>query len=148
MLSRRQQDVATDQICKFICNWPRACNALLMWNKIGGQAHTADDAGRMAEKERALLIERTKAGMERARAKRKTFGRPRKTMEIARMAMMAAHHGGATISALARLYGVSRATVLRIIRAAQPTARAPATTTPAKAVKGTGKRLTAACFAL
>lgn len=93
-----------------------------------GQLDLTSPAGRMmltmlaavAEMERDLLIERTRAGLERARAEGKTLGRPSKTTHKAREAMVAAHQGGATISALARLYGVSRATVLSIVKPPRP----------------------------
>jgi DNA invertase Pin-like site-specific DNA recombinase len=88
-----------------------------------GQLDLTSPAGRMmltmlaavAEMERDLLIERTRAGLERARAEGKKLGRPSKTTHKARTAMVTAHQEGATISALARLYGVSRATVLSIV---------------------------------
>lgn len=93
-----------------------------------GQLDLTSPAGRMmltmlaavAEMERDLLIERTRAGLERARAEGKTLGRPSKTTPKARSAMVEAHQGGATISALARLYGVSRATVLSIVTPRRP----------------------------
>jgi DNA invertase Pin-like site-specific DNA recombinase len=69
----------------------------------------------VAEMERDLLIERTRAGLERVRAEGKKLGRPSKTTQEARTAMVTAHQAGATISALARLYGVSRETVLSIV---------------------------------
>ena len=49
---------------------------------------------------------------------------------------------GATISALARQHGVSRATVLGIIQVAAKE-QAPASTAPAKAAKGIRKRVKA-----
>jgi DNA invertase Pin-like site-specific DNA recombinase len=93
-----------------------------------GQLDLTSPAGRMmltmlaavAEMERDLLIERTKAGLERARAEGKKLGRPSKTTHKARADLIKAHHEGATISALARLYGVSRATVLSIVKPPQP----------------------------
>jgi DNA invertase Pin-like site-specific DNA recombinase len=89
-----------------------------------GQLDLASSAGKMmlamlaavAEMERDLLIERTKAGLERARTEGKVLGRPPKTTPKERAAMVAAHQGGASISALARQHGVSRATVLGIVK--------------------------------
>lgn len=93
-----------------------------------GQLDLTSPAGRLmltmlaavAEMERDLLIERTRAGLERARAEGKTLGRPPKTTHKAREAMVAAHQQGTTISALARSYGVSRATVLSIVTPRKP----------------------------
>lgn len=76
-------------------------------------ADAADDAG---SGERDLLLERTKAGLARARAEGRTLGRPRKTTEKARMAIVTAYRSGTTISALARAYGVSRATVSSVLK--------------------------------
>lgn len=70
----------------------------------------------VAEMERDLLIERTTAGLARARAEGKKLGRPAKTTPKARAAMVKAYKGGETVSALARLHGVSRATVLGIVK--------------------------------
>jgi DNA invertase Pin-like site-specific DNA recombinase len=93
-----------------------------------GQLDLTSPAGRLmltmlaavAEMERDLLIERTRAGLERARAEGKTLGRPPKTTHKAREAMVTAHQQGTTISALARAYGVSRATVLSIVAPREP----------------------------
>lgn len=74
----------------------------------------------VAEMERDLLVERTGAGLERVRAEGKKLGRPSKTTHKTRADLVKAHHEGATISALARLYGVSRATVLSIVKSPRP----------------------------
>lgn len=66
--------------------------------------------------ERDLLLERTMAGLARARVEGRTLGRPRKTGQKARAAIVAAHKAGETTSALARLHGVSRATLSNILR--------------------------------
>lgn len=71
----------------------------------------------VAEMERDLLVERTHAGLERARAEGRTLGRPRKTSQEQRAAMIEASRHGSSISALARLYAVSRSTVLATVRA-------------------------------
>lgn len=72
----------------------------------------------VAEMERDLLVERTHAGLERAKAEGKTLGRTPKTTPEQQTTMKAeyANGSGATVSALARKYGVSRATVLSIVR--------------------------------
>lgn len=69
----------------------------------------------VAELERDMLIERTQAGLARARAEGKALGRPAKTTEAQRQEIRKAHKAKATISALARQYQISRATILSII---------------------------------
>jgi putative DNA-invertase from lambdoid prophage Rac len=69
----------------------------------------------VAEMERDLLVERTQAGLARAKAEGKVFGRPPKTSQEQRAAMVVARGRGDSISALARFYGVSRATVLTVV---------------------------------
>jgi DNA invertase Pin-like site-specific DNA recombinase len=71
----------------------------------------------VAEMERDLLIERTQAGLARAKAEGKTLGRPAKTSEEQQEQIRAAvAAGGTSISELARRYQVSRATILSIGR--------------------------------
>lgn len=70
----------------------------------------------VAEMERDLIVERTQAGLARAKAEGKTLGRPTKTTPEQRKAMVDAYKGEQSVSALARLYGVSRATVLTIVK--------------------------------
>lgn len=67
----------------------------------------------VAEMERDILIERTKAGIERARAQGKAIGRPVAIAPAQRAEIAARLAGGATVSSLAREFGVSRATVQR-----------------------------------
>ena len=73
----------------------------------------------VAAMERDLLIERTHAGLARARREGKRLGRPRALTETQRAEVLAKVEAGATISAVARDFEVSRATVLRIRDAAQ-----------------------------
>jgi putative DNA-invertase from lambdoid prophage Rac len=68
----------------------------------------------VAEMERGLLIERTRAGIARARAEGKHVGRPCKTTGAERASICSRLARGATISAVARDFGISRATVLAI----------------------------------
>ena len=68
--------------------------------------------------ERDMLVERTKAGMERARSQGKTIGRPPKTTQPQRLEMRLRAAEGASISSLAREYGISRASVLTVVRQA------------------------------
>jgi DNA invertase Pin-like site-specific DNA recombinase len=74
--------------------------------------------GAIAEMERDLLVERTQAGLARAKAEGKTLGRPTLTNDITRRAIADAHASGASISALARQHNLSRATVMRIAKPA------------------------------
>ncbi|GAA5012402.1 recombinase family protein [Massilia kyonggiensis] len=70
----------------------------------------------VAEMERDLIVERTQAGLERAKADGKTLGRPSKTTPEQREAMMLGYANNQSVSALAKLYGVSRATVLSVVK--------------------------------
>ncbi len=66
----------------------------------------------VAEMERDLLIERTRAGIARARSEGKAIGRPSKTTLMQRADMRARLAAGETVSAMAREYRISRATVI------------------------------------
>lgn len=68
----------------------------------------------VAEMERDLLVERTQAGLQRAKAEGKTLGRPSKTTHEQRAEIRHRLGAGETVSALARLYGVSRANSIGI----------------------------------
>lgn len=70
----------------------------------------------VAEMERDLIVERTQAGLARAKAEGKTLGRPTKTTPEQRIAMADGYARKQSVSALAKLYGVSRATVLTIVK--------------------------------
>jgi putative DNA-invertase from lambdoid prophage Rac len=74
----------------------------------------------VAEMDRDLLVERTQSGLTRAKAEGKTLGRPATTTEEQRAAMIRRYQGGEgeSISALAREYGISRASVMRIVKPA------------------------------
>jgi len=71
----------------------------------------------VAEMERDLIVERTQAGLARARADGKTLGRPSKTTVAQRQAIVQGYAAKESVSALARLYNVSRSTVLAIVKA-------------------------------
>jgi len=87
---------------------------------LGGVDLTSS-AGRMtmsvinavAQFERDLLIERTQAGLQRAKAEGSVLGRPTTLNEVQRNAVRSELAGGASVSALARQYGTSRQTVMR-----------------------------------
>lgn len=70
----------------------------------------------VAEMERDLIVERTQAGLARAKTEGKTLGRPAKTTPEQRKAMADGYASKQSVSALAKLYGVSRATVLTIVK--------------------------------
>ena len=65
----------------------------------------------VAEMERDLLVERTQAGLARARAEGKRLGRPSKTTPGQRTEILHRLRAGESVSALARVYGVSRASI-------------------------------------
>lgn len=68
----------------------------------------------VAEMERDLLVERTQAGLVRAKAEGKTLGRPPKTTPEQRAEIVSMLEQGESVSALARHYGVSRANIIGI----------------------------------
>jgi DNA invertase Pin-like site-specific DNA recombinase len=76
----------------------------------------------VGEMERDLLVERTQSGLARAKQEGKTLGRPTKTNETQRTEIIAKHQAGATISELARQYGVSRLSIARIAKPEGPQA--------------------------
>lgn len=68
----------------------------------------------VAEMERDLLIERTQAGLQRAKAQGKKLGRPAKTTDAQRQSIRDDLNTGMSVSQMARQYSVSRATVIGI----------------------------------
>lgn len=70
----------------------------------------------VAEMERDLLVERTQAGLARAKKEGKTLGRPSKTTPEQRAEIIAQYTQGATVSELARRNSVSRANILGIVK--------------------------------
>lgn len=88
---------------------------------LGGVDLTSP-AGRMtmqviaavAEFERDLLIERTQAGLSRAKAQGKTLGRPQSLTAAQQTEILAARKDGASLGVLATKYGVSRAAIQRV----------------------------------
>jgi putative DNA-invertase from lambdoid prophage Rac len=91
-----------------------------------GKLDLASPAGKMmltmlaavAEMERDMLVERTQAGLARAKAQGKTLGRRPKTTPEQRAAMIEGYGRGESVSALARLYSISRASVLAVVKPA------------------------------
>ena len=68
----------------------------------------------VAEFERDLLIERTQAGLQRAKAAGKALGRPQRLNDEQQRAILAARAEGASLGLLAAKYGVSRAAIQRV----------------------------------
>lgn len=68
----------------------------------------------VAEFERDLLIERTQAGLERAKKEGKKLGRPSSLTEKQKWEAMNLLHGGNSINAVARKFRTSRQTILRV----------------------------------
>ena len=69
----------------------------------------------VAEMERDLLVERTQSGLARAKSEGKTLGRPSKTTPEQRAEIVAKYAQGESVSALARGYSISRASVLGVV---------------------------------
>lgn len=72
----------------------------------------------VADFEREIIIERTQAGLARARAEGKQLGRPCKTSPEQRAEMLQLLEKGVTVSAVARMYDISRASVIAYRNAA------------------------------
>ncbi|ACA91655.1 MULTISPECIES: recombinase family protein [Burkholderia cepacia complex] len=68
----------------------------------------------VAEFERDLLIERTHAGIARAKAEGKTMGRPSALSDEQRADVLRELDAGASVAALARRFGTSRQTIMRV----------------------------------
>ncbi|WP_433703746.1 recombinase family protein [Paraburkholderia sacchari] len=75
--------------------------------------------GAVAEFERDLLVERTHAGLARARAEGKVMGRPRVLDDQKRGAVLGRLASGDSVASIARDFGISRPTVSRIRDSAQ-----------------------------
>lgn len=70
----------------------------------------------VAEFERDLLIERTQAGLSRAKAEGRTLGRPSALSASQKTEIRQQRVGGVSLRTLAAAYGVSRATIQRADR--------------------------------
>lgn len=68
----------------------------------------------VAQFERDLLIERTQAGLNRARSEGKRLGRPVLLKEEQRWEIAAELEAGTSIAGLSRRYAVSRQTIMRV----------------------------------
>jgi len=80
----------------------------------------------VAEFERDLLIERTQAGLKRAKAEGKTLGRPTRLSSEIERSIIEQRAGGVGVRALARLHKVSPTTIQRIEKRAAQGASRPA----------------------
>lgn len=104
---------------------------------LGGVDLTSP-AGRMtmgviaavAEFERDLLIERTRAGLNRAKAEGRTLGRPRALSDAQCEAAIADRRAGVSLGVLAKRYGVSRSAIQRIEKTAGKPRRVAASRQP------------------
>ncbi|TBG52545.1 recombinase family protein [Rhizobium leguminosarum] len=68
----------------------------------------------VAQFERDLLIERTQSGLSRARSEGKTLGRPPALSDKQRLEVQADLAGDISVSAIAKKFGTSRQTIMRI----------------------------------
>ena len=68
----------------------------------------------VAEFERDLLIERTQAGLSRARSEGKLLGRPQSLTKAQAVVVRDRITAGASVAALAKEFGTSRQTVMRV----------------------------------
>jgi DNA invertase Pin-like site-specific DNA recombinase len=90
----------------------------------------------MAEMERDLLVERTQSGLARAKAEGKHLGRPVRTTARDRTKIVALHDGGMSLQKIADQFGIGKATVHDVVKAA----RAPAEQVPTDAASKARKR--------
>lgn len=70
----------------------------------------------VAEFERDLLIERTRSGLNRARAEGKRLGRPSALSDAQRQEVVDRRAHGASLGLLAKEFGVSRAAIQRAVK--------------------------------
>lgn len=68
----------------------------------------------VAEFERDLLIERTQAGIARAKAEGKAIGRPTALSKQQQAEVRRQLNKGASVASLAKRYGTSRQTIMRV----------------------------------
>ncbi len=68
----------------------------------------------VAEFERDLLVERTQAGLRRAKAEGKTLGRRSSLSQAQQAIILQQRAAGASLGVLAKQYGVSRAAIQRV----------------------------------
>lgn len=71
----------------------------------------------IAELERSLIVERVRAGMRRAKLEGRRIGRA--PLDVDRVAVVRDRVGGLSLTQTASKYGISRASVVRLVREAQ-----------------------------
>ena len=101
MLAKRQIKVVVHQLGQTDLTSPAGKLLLTMLSAV-------------AAMERDLLIERTQAGLQRARAEGKRLGRPSKTTQSQRTEIRQLLAQGSSVSDVARQFQVSRASVISI----------------------------------
>ena len=74
--------------------------------------------GAIAELERSLIVERVRAGMRRAKLEGRHIGR--KPLDLDRVAICQDRRLGKSLGQIAKIHGVSRATVHKVVHAAIP----------------------------
>ena len=79
----------------------------------------------LAEFERELILERTKAGIARARSQRKKFGRPRTVPDSARVSILKLAGDGKKVPEISRMLKLNESTVRTIIRREGGSAQSP-----------------------
>lgn len=72
--------------------------------------------GALSEYERAMIVERTRAGLAAAKARGRTGGRPKVMTDAKTRAAKAMHAEGTNPTEIARALGCSRATIYRALR--------------------------------
>ncbi len=70
--------------------------------------------GAIAELERNLIVERVRAGMRRAKLEGRHIGRP--ALEVDRQALIRDHQTGMSLRQVAKMHGISRASVARVLQ--------------------------------
>jgi hypothetical protein len=97
-----------------IGNIQRAWRRVCQFERTDGREHAHREDGvhhprRNRRTERSLITERVRAGLRNARAKGKRLGRPRITLDVARVVRLRAE--GRTVREIADILGVSRSLV-------------------------------------
>ena len=80
----------------------------------------------MAEMERDLLVERTQAGLARAKTEGKALGRPSATTARDQAKIVELHAAGQSLSKIAAQFKIGKTTVHSVIQAARKPAKASA----------------------
>jgi DNA invertase Pin-like site-specific DNA recombinase len=100
----------------------------------------------VAEMEHDLLVERTQSGLARANAEGKHLGRSARTTARDRTKIMALHDGGMSLQKIADQFGIGKATVHDVIKAAKasaPSEQPAANAAPAQVHERVSKAATA-----